>query len=84
MQRLRFLSYHRQPLRLFAGRALGRSLYEQHADIGIGYQSRLTGGDCLAIFDRALPKLTPIKVGGLESHPELPDVLGRHHVRIER
>ena len=68
-----------------AGRALGRALYEQHADIdGIWYKSRLTGGDCLAIFDRALAKLTPIKTGGLENHPELPDVLDRHRVGIER
>lgn len=68
-----------------AGRALGRALYEQHADIdGIWYKSRLTGGDCLAIFDRALAKLTPIKTGGLEDHPELSDVLDRHRVGIER
>jgi hypothetical protein len=68
-----------------AGRALGRALYEQHADIdGICYQSRLTGGYCLAIFDRALQNLTPIKTGELEHHPELPDALRRHHVRIEQ
>ena len=47
-----------------AGRALGRALYEQHADIdGIWYQSRLTGGYCPAIFDLALQNLTPIKTG---------------------
>ncbi len=68
-----------------AGRALGRALYEQHADIdGIWYQSRLTGGDCLAIFDRALENLTPTKTGDLESHPELPGVLRMHRVKIER
>jgi len=68
-----------------AGRALGRALYEQHADIdGIWYQSRLTGGYCLAIFDRALQNLTPIKTGELEHHPELPDALRRHRVRIEQ
>ena len=68
-----------------AGRALGHALYEQHADIdGIWYQSRLTGGDCLAIFDRALENLTPTNTGELESHPELPEVLRMHRVRIER
>ena len=68
-----------------AGRALGRALYEQHVDIdGIWYQSRLTGGDCLAIFDRALENLTPTNTGDLKSHPELPEVLRMHRVRIER
>jgi RES domain-containing protein len=67
-----------------AGRALGRALYDQHADIdGIWYQSRLTGGDCLAIFDRALEHLTPTNTGELESHSELPEVLRMHHVGIE-
>ena len=68
-----------------AGRALGRALYEQHADIdGIWYQSRLTGGDCLAIFDRALKNLNPTNTGDLQSHPELPEVLRMHRVKIER
>jgi len=50
-----------------AGRALGRALYEQHSDIdGICYRSRLTGGDCLAIFDRALKHLKPMDTGQLE------------------
>jgi hypothetical protein len=68
-----------------AGRALGRALYEQHSDIdGIWYQSRLTGGDCLAVFDRALEHLAPTKTGELEHHPELPEVLRMHRVGIER
>ena len=68
-----------------AGRALGRALYEQHADVdGIWYQSRLTGGDCLAVFDRALEHLAPTKTGELGRHPELPKVLRMHHVGIER
>ena len=67
-----------------AGRALGRALYEQHADIdGVWYQSRLTGGDCLAVFDRALEHLTPTKTGHLVRHPELPEVLRMHRIRIE-
>jgi hypothetical protein len=67
-----------------AGRALSRALYEQHSDIdGIWYQSRLTGGDCLAIFERAAKRLKPLKTGQLEHHPRLPDVLRTHRVRIE-
>jgi hypothetical protein len=67
-----------------AGRALSRSLYEQHSDIdGIWYSSRLTGGDCLAIFDRALKRLTPTKTGELEHHPNLPSVLQMYGMRIE-
>jgi hypothetical protein len=67
-----------------AGRALSRALHEQHSDIdGIWYQSRLTGGDCLAIFDRAAKRLKPLKTGQLEHHPKLPDVLRAHSVKIE-
>jgi RES domain len=67
-----------------AGRALSRALYEQYLDIdGIWYQSRLTGGDCLAIFDRALKRLAPSKTGELEHHPDLPKALRMHSVRIE-
>jgi|SRR5579872_3795969 len=67
-----------------AGRALSRALYEQHSDIdGIWYQSRLTGGDCLAIFDRALKRVKPVKTGQLEHHPQLPDVLRTHSIRID-
>lgn len=67
-----------------AGRALSRALYEQHSDIdGIWYQSRLTGGDCLAIFDRASKRLKPVETGQLEHHPKIPDVLRTHGVKIE-
>ena len=67
-----------------AGRALSRALYEQHSDIdGIWYQSRLTGGDCLAIFDRVLKRLKPLKTGQLEHHPKLPDVLRAHSIKID-
>jgi hypothetical protein len=67
-----------------AGRALSRALYEHHSDIdGIWYQSRLTGGDCLAIFDRVSTRLRPVKTGQLEHHPKLPDVLRAHRVKIE-
>ncbi len=67
-----------------AGRVLSRMLYEQHSHInGICYQSRLTGGDCIAIFDRAVHRLKLLETGQLEHHPKLPDVLRTHRVRIE-
>lgn len=59
-----------------AGRALGRVIYEQYPDIdGIRYSSRLTGGECLAIFDRALGHLLLRGSGELEQHHKLPAVL---------
>lgn len=67
-----------------AGRALARALYEQHSNIdGICYRSRLTGGDCLAILDRVLKRLKPLKTGQLEQHPKLPDVLRTHGIKID-
>lgn len=67
-----------------AGRALGRALYEQHPDLdGFWYSSRLTGGECFAIFDRALARLAAHRSGELEHHPKLPDVLEAHGIRLE-
>jgi hypothetical protein len=67
-----------------AGRTLGRALYDHHADIdGIWYQSRLTGGECFAIFDRAFKRLTPLRCGDLEHHPQLPQVLEAHDIKLE-
>jgi RES domain len=67
-----------------AGRALARTLYQHHADIdGIWYQSRLTGGECFAIFDRAIVRLSPIRTGQLVHHPQLPQVLDAHEIRLE-
>jgi RES domain len=63
---------------------LARALYEQHSNIdGIWYRSRLNGGDCLAIFDRALKRLKPLKAGQLEQHPKLPDVFRAHSIKID-
>jgi hypothetical protein len=33
--------------------------------------ARLTGGDCLAILDRAVEKLGAIETGRLEDHPAI-------------
>lgn len=62
-----------------AGRALGRDLYTNHAQVdGILFASRLTGEDVYAIFDRATSKLKAGIPEPLATHTELPDVL-RHH-----
>lgn len=68
-----------------AGRALSRALHDEYADVdGIVYRSRLTGGDCYAIFDRAFANLTAARVGALPDHPELPDVLRKHQIYLEQ
>jgi RES domain len=67
-----------------AGQALSRAIYREHEDVdGFMYPSRLTGGDCLAIFDRAVAKLVALETGRLEDHPELPDVLMRHRTNLQ-
>ena len=44
---------------LAAGQSLGRAVYEEHRDVdGFIYSSRLTGEICIAVFDRAVDKLT--------------------------
>jgi len=41
-----------------AGQALGKAVYEEHADVdGFLYASRLTGDDCIAVFDRAVGEI---------------------------
>jgi hypothetical protein len=67
-----------------AGQALSRAIYREHEDVdGFVYPSRLTGGDCLAIFDRAVAKLDALETGGLKDHPKLPDVLIRHQTNLQ-
>jgi hypothetical protein len=66
-----------------AGQALSRAIHQEHEDVdGFLYPSRLTSGDCLAVFDRAVAKLAALKTGQLENHPELPDVLARHRTDL--
>lgn len=66
-----------------AGRALGRAIHSEHADIdGLLFSSRLTGADAYALFDRALPKLDTSDCGGLPDHPDLPGVLAQHGIRL--
>jgi hypothetical protein len=64
-----------------AGQALGKAVYEEHADVdGFIYASRLTGDDCIAVFDRATEKFAVVDACELKNHPELPPVLERNKV----
>lgn len=66
-----------------AGQALGRSIYQKHPDVdGVLYASRLTGEDCVALFDRAVHKLTVLDACALKDHPQLPVVLEQGGVRL--
>jgi RES domain len=66
-----------------AGQALGRAVYEEHKDVdGFIYSSRLTGDDCIAVFDRGVQKLRVIDACELKDHMELPAVLERNHVAL--
>ena len=66
-----------------AGRALGKAIHADHPDIdGLLYGSRLTGADVYAVFDRGIGKLRTTQTGVLADHPELPDVLAEHGVRL--
>jgi hypothetical protein len=66
-----------------AGRALGRAIYKDHADVdGFLYQSRFTTKACFAIFDRADSKLTTLATGEVLHHPELPSLLDQHQIQL--
>jgi len=66
-----------------AGQALGNAVYEEHADVdGFIYASRLTGDDCIAVFDRAVAKFMVVDACELKDHPELPAVLKRNKVAL--
>ena len=65
-----------------AGQALGRAVQE-HVDVdGFIYSSRLTGDDCIAVFDRAVPKLRVLDACELKDHAELPAALAKNHVDL--
>jgi hypothetical protein len=68
---------------LAAGQALGRAVYEEHRDVdGFIYSSRLTGDDCVALFERAVDKLMVLDAGELKVHPQLPKLLEQHHIQL--
>lgn len=65
-----------------AGRALGRTIHDEHTDVdGFLFASRLTGQDVYAVFDRAIaPKLLGGPALPLLHHPELAEVLERFDI----
>jgi hypothetical protein len=68
---------------LAAGQALGRAVYEEHRDVdGFVYSSRLTGDDCIAVFDRAVDQLMVLETGELKDHPQLPQLLEQHRIQL--
>ena len=66
-----------------AGRAFGRAVHAVHEDIdGLLYPSRLTGANAYAVFDRGIGKLEATGSGMLSDHPELPELLAKHDIRL--
>jgi RES domain len=66
-----------------AGQALGRAVHEDHPDVdGFIYASRLTGDDCIAVFDRAVGKFRVVEACELKDHLELPAVLEQNKVTL--
>jgi hypothetical protein len=66
-----------------AGQALGRAVHEEHPDVdGFIYASRLSGDDCIAVFDRGVEKIVVVDACELKEHPELPAVLERNKVQL--
>ena len=66
-----------------AGRAFGKIIHAEHADVdGIVYPSRLTGEGAYSIFDRSIGKLTAGEQGQLGEHVALPSVLERHGIGL--
>ena len=64
-----------------AGQALGSAVYEEHADVdGFIYASRLTGDDCIAVFDRGIEKFAVVDACELKDLAEQPAVLERNKV----
>ena len=68
-----------------AGRAFGKAIHGEHEYIdGLLYESRLTGKDAYAIFDRGIKKLEAADSGRLHEHPALPALLKHHAIRLVR
>ena len=66
-----------------AGRAFGKTIQAEHADVdGLVYASRLTGDDVYAVYNRSVGKLQAGDVGKLADHVDLPGVLERHGIGL--
>jgi RES domain len=64
-----------------AGQALGKAVFEEHMEVdGFIYSSRLTGDDCIAVFDRAVGKMKVDEACELKDQAELPAVLERNQI----
>jgi len=66
-----------------AGQALARAVYIEHLDVdGVIYASRLTGDDCIAVFDRAIHKFSVLDACALKDHPQLPVLLEQSGIQL--
>src|SRR5580698_4295609 len=62
-----------------AGQALGMAVHQEHQQVdGFIYASRLTGDDCVAVFERAVGKMRVDEASELKDQPELPGALERN------
>jgi len=65
------------------GRAFSEDLYRAAPDVdAILYPSRLTNGPCLAVYDRATPKLSAAALRPLANQPELITVLKALNIEL--
>jgi len=66
-----------------AGRALSAAV---HGDVpeadGFLFPSRFTGDRCVAVFERAFPRLQTIEVAELVRHPEFLEALGDYDIAL--
>jgi hypothetical protein len=64
------------------GRTLSEAIYGAYAVDGLLYSSRLTAANCLAVYDRAVPKLHSTAAAPLLRHPDLIHALNAIGVKI--
>ena len=64
------------------GRKLSEAIYGAYAVDALLYSSRLTAANCLAVYDRAVPKLNSTAAVPLLRHPDLIPALNSIGVKI--
>lgn len=67
-----------------AGRAFSQRIYDETSFDGLIYRSRLTGEDCVAIYDRAVAKLSAIPAIALGALTALPAAITELHIQVIR
>ena len=67
-----------------AGRAFSQRVYDETSLDGILYRSRLTGEDCVAIYDRAVVHLTAVPAIELTTLAVLPAAIKTLHIQVIR